>query len=137
MKKLLKKKVKGFTLVELVICIAIIAILVSIAIPQYNKARLSAVCATHNSNVQSIKSAAILTQMEDDKTTLDNKTVAANIEGGELPTINKAITDATGKKDWTITADKDSGNITVDPGLVKLEGNKIVLVEGSNGSSNQ
>lgn len=137
MKKLLKKKVKGFTLVELVICIAIIAILVSIAIPQYNKARLSAVCATHNSNVQSIKSAAILTQMEDNKDTLDNKSVANNIEGGKLPTINKAIQDATGKEAWTITAEKESGNITVDPGLVKLEGNKIVLVEGSNGSSNQ
>lgn len=135
MKKFLKKKVKGFTLVELVICIAIIAILVSIAIPQYNKARLSAVCATHNSNVQSIKSAAILTQMENEESEINAKSIVNNIEGGKLPDLNKAIKDATKVLDWNIKADNE-GNIIVEPGLVKLEGNNIVLVEGSNGSTN-
>ena len=95
--KKMKRKVKGFTLVELVISIAIIAILVSIAIPQYNKARLSAIAATHNSNVQSIKSAAIITRMEDEEVEISPTSIVDNIEGGELPEINKAIKDATGK----------------------------------------
>lgn len=127
--KKMKRKVKGFTLVELVICIAIIAILVSIAIPQYNKARLSAIAATHNSNVQSIKSAAILTRMEDEKADINQDSVKKNIEGGELPKINKAIEDATGKSTWSIREEKESGNIIIEPGLVKFEGNKITEVK--------
>lgn len=127
--KKMKRKVKGFTLVELVICIAIIAILVSIAIPQYNKARLSAIAATHNSNVQSIKSAAILTRMEDEKAEINPQSVEKNIEGGELPKINKAIEDATGKASWEIKEDKETGNIIIEPGLVKFEGNKITRVK--------
>lgn len=127
--KKMKRKVKGFTLVELVICIAIIAILVSIAIPQYNKARLSAIAATHNSNVQSIKSAAILTRMEDEKADINQDSVKKNIEGGELPEINKAIEDATGKGSWQISEDKETGNIIIEPGLVKFEGNKITEVK--------
>lgn len=121
----MKKKIKGFTLVEVVITIAIIAILVSIAIPQYNKARLSAIAATHNSNVQAIKSAAILTQMTNEDEKIDETTILENLEGGKLPDLNKAIKQATGVDKWTVSLDKDNNNIVVKPGLVKFNGSKI------------
>lgn len=119
----MKRKLKGFTLVELVICIAIIAILVGMAIPQFNKAKISAIASTHNSNVQAIKSAAIMASIYEDDSDLTTK-CAKYIEGGKLPDIPKEIGDHLGTT-WSIKKD-DNGNIEVKPGLVKVENGAIV-----------
>ena len=66
----MKNKKKGFTLAELLVVVAIIAVLVAVSIPiftaQLDKARL----ATNQANARSAKAAAIAEYLTDDTTTV-------------------------------------------------------------------
>ena len=53
-----RKKRKGFSLVELVVVIAILGVLAGIAVPRLNVSRKSAAIAAHNANVRTLMSAA-------------------------------------------------------------------------------
>lgn len=117
------KKLKAFTLLEMIIVVAIIAILSAIAIPKYNSARKSAIVAAHNSNVQTIKTAALLLDSENKEQNLDITSVSKYLDGGKAPDINKSIPGYEGG--WKVSKDS-SGNIIVTPGLMKIENDKIV-----------
>lgn len=80
MKKLLKNK-KGFTLMEMLIVVAIIVILVAISIPTFSGSLDSAKSATDDANLRSAEAAAITAVMLDNES-IDGKTY--DLESGKF-----------------------------------------------------
>lgn len=125
----LKKRQRGFTLIELVIVIAIIAILISIAAMKYSTANLAAEAAAHNSNVKVLKSAGILYLIDhpDEKGTIIVDKLGPYIEGGKIPKPAKHYKEAT---TFSIEATAD-GDVEVKPGIIKVSGNSLELDNGN------
>lgn len=113
------KKKKGFTLIELIIVIAIIAVLASIAIPKYQNSNLKAKAAAHNANVVILKNAAASFLADNPNATAISDTDILNyIEGGKMP---KTYNDGTFKVELD-----GNKNIIVSPGMVEIKNNNIV-----------
>lgn len=119
-----KKKNKGFTLIELVIVIAIIAILISIAAMKYSSTNLAAEAAAHNANVKVLKSAGILYLIDhpDSKEEIGAEALKPYLEGGKIP---KPAKHYEGSKEFSIKSTPD-GDVTVDPGQLKVQDKKLV-----------
>lgn len=125
----MKKKMKGFTLVELVVVIAIILILVAIAVPRFSKSNLSAQAATHNVNVREIKNAAVLFISDNPEKTGDiSADLAEYFENNKLPKPAKAIEGSNAE----FSVVYDGTNIKVTPAEVKVSGDKLVVDGESN-----
>ncbi|MGR5591190.1 prepilin-type N-terminal cleavage/methylation domain-containing protein [Peptoniphilus grossensis] len=125
----LKKRQRGFTLIELVIVIAIIAILISIAAMKYSTTNLAAEAAAHNSNVKVLKSAGILYLIDnpDEKGTINVDKLAPYLEGGKIP---KPAKHYNGAKEFTVTS-TDDGDVEVTPGTLKVNGKALELDNGN------
>lgn len=110
------KRNEGFTLVELVIVIAIIGLLVAIAVPRMADARKKAAIATHNANVRTLESAANMALAEKGIGNVTGKNdVLPYVQ--EWPKIPKGTSTLKAQEgnDYDVTIDSDSGKITVDP----------------------
>lgn len=125
------KKNRGFTLLELVIVIAIIAILITIAAVKYSSASISAQAVSHNANVRIIKNAAILYLS-------DNPEKASSISMDEISKYledSKKIKPAKALKlednQFKVEYNQTSDKIIVTPGLVEVVDNKLKLVENN------
>ena len=141
--KKIRKDNKGFTLVELVVVIAILGILAAIAVPRLGKSRTSAAVTAHNANVRTLESAANMYIADKGKPegTENNKTGTIAKDDlkeylQEWPEIPKGLigldvvydkkgdneelvtgTIAAGTE-YTVTVDTE-GTITVTPGKIK------------------
>lgn len=115
------KKLEGFTLIELVVVVSIIAILITIAVPKFGKANLAAKASAHNANIKTLKNAAILYYNETGKTGVVKEELREYLDGENM----KSAIDG---KDFSVSID-EGGNITVTPGVVKVEGKEIVEIK--------
>lgn len=113
----LRKNKKGFTLAELLIVVAIIAILVAISVPiftaQLQKSRL----ATNKANARDAKSAAVTQYMADKADNLTGDiTYSYDIKSGNATATSAAgsTTADTDIVNWNVKSQEDLGKKTYD-----------------------
>ena len=119
-----KKDQKGFTLIELMIVIAIIGILAAIAIPQFTKYRARGYMATARSDAKNAYT-AVITYMSDNPGALNPAEV---ILGGVQGVTYDAVRASTGVT-ITITAGAagaNPGNVTTVHNLLGAGGSYII-----------
>ncbi|MCH3960586.1 MAG: prepilin-type N-terminal cleavage/methylation domain-containing protein [Solobacterium sp.] len=93
MKKLNKKK--GFTLAELLVVVAIIAVLVAISIPIFTSQLDKARKATNEANLRAAKGAAVSEYLSTAEKTTDKIIYDYNIEAGTITAVSTAETEKT------------------------------------------
>lgn len=110
------KKKKGFTLIELVIVVAIITILAAIAIPKYKNSKHKAAIAAHNANVEMLTTAGTMASSDGvkDETWKSRDNAKEYIQ--KWPEIPKGI--GHDGETYNVTIDTN-GNVSVSPGQIK------------------
>ncbi|MBI5598185.1 MAG: prepilin-type N-terminal cleavage/methylation domain-containing protein [Deltaproteobacteria bacterium] len=117
---MLRRNEEGFTLVELLIVVAIIAILAAIAIPQFTKYRKRAWVTEVHSDIKNAYTAAQAYLNDNPSGTVDS--AAKLLVGGYSPSQNVRI----GTSDMTVSA----GSITLESTAGLTTQNAIISFNG-------
>lgn len=108
-------KKKAFTLIELIIVLAILALLIAIAVPKYNQSQKKAAITAHEANVSALYNAAELYFFEKHEATTwtgtENETWVEYLS--RYPSVPKQLDSATPNYQVTVDA---KGVITITPG---------------------
>ena len=128
----MKNNKKGFTLVELVIVVAVMAILVAVAIPTVGSITGSARTSVNESNAQTIESMLKLAEAEGTKTSPDGKGSVS------CETIATVIVDAKlGIEEGSFVYNYKTGNVKYDTKTTTTDDNTIIIAfaKGAAGKS--
>ncbi|WP_296864766.1 prepilin-type N-terminal cleavage/methylation domain-containing protein [Thermosyntropha sp.] len=117
---------KGFTLVELIVVMAILAILAAIAVPRFGATLTSSKKKAHNANVMMIEKAAEMAYINGENYTWDGNTDIMDdlVSDGYLDKKPEVPSGIGLSGDYKVTVKADSGDtvdkitITVTPGRI-------------------
>lgn len=118
----MNKKKEAFTLIELIIVIAILALLAAVAIPRYNKSKINAEIAAHKTNVSMLKSAAEMRILDEDKDIKWPEEDDYKLYLDKWPSLPKGLSSAANSpKEYSVKYIKGSENIEISPGLDEFD----------------
>lgn len=85
----LKNKKKGFTLLELLVVLAILAILIAIAVPVYKNQKEKAAITAHNANVRVLETAVESYRQDNDGKLPDKLAINELVNGKYIKSVPK------------------------------------------------